>query len=110
MSSGSAVGHAHHRIPGHADIDFFRSAFHVVVKITVAHLAGANTGADTGLLDMTGIAEQGIAMGRFPITDGNGPGMALTLGVVGTLRNFALGHEGHINGHFHNGLLGNRVG
>lgn len=107
MPSGAAVGHTHHCISGHTDIDFFRSALHVVVKIAVAYLARANTGADTGVLDMTGIAEQGIAMGRFPITDGNGPGMALTLRVVGTFGNFTLGHDGHINGHFHTGLLVN---
>jgi len=91
-------------------MDFFCVTLHIFVEIAVTHLAGADTGADTGLLDVAGIAEQGVTMGTFPIANGNGPGMTLAVCVVGAFRNFTLGYEGHINGHFHHGLLVNRVG
>jgi len=43
MPSGFAIGHALDGIFGHTDVDFFRSTFHIFVKIVEAHLAGTDT-------------------------------------------------------------------
>jgi hypothetical protein len=93
-----SVGHAVGFTFNHSNLNSFRHAFKVFVKLAACGLARAYACCLLCLLDVVPPPlHEGIAAGLKRVADGNGAGLTIAVGVVSTFADHALCDNGHFN-------------
>lgn len=87
-----------------SDLNAFRHAFEVIIKLAADGLAGADAGYLIDLPGMERSRQEGVAAWVDGVADGNGAGMATAVSVIDTLACHALRNNRHFKGNLFHGI------